>query len=175
MKKAFLSCLLVAAAAACALAQDKIGHVNTGLVLESLPETAAADSMLQLYQDSLATGGKALQDSFTTKLTYLQSNQDDITPKRAQALEAELVELQQQMQTFQQLAAQNFEFRRGQYLQPIVIRVKDAVEAYAKTNGYNLILDASLPQTLLFAEDTSDLTPDIIAELGGVRLTLGTE
>ena len=174
MKKATLACLLCLSAAL-AFGQGKIGHVNTGLVLESLPETAVADSMLRLYQDSLAAGGKVMQDTFVAKLTYLQENEGDITPRRAQELQAELQELQQQMQVFQQEAARMFDVRRGQYLQPIVNRLSDAVRAYAKTNGYALILDSSVPQSLLFANEDNDLTPVMIAELGGAQLTLSTE
>ena len=174
MRKALLVCLL-SCTAALASAQTKIGHVNTGLILESLPETAAADSLLQLYQDSLSTGGQSMQDTFVAKLTYLRDNEADLTPRRAQELQTELQEMQQQMQVFQQEAARMFEFRRAQYLQPIVNRVADTVTAYAKTNGYQLIFDSSVPQSLLFAEEENDLTPVIIAELGGVALTLSTE
>ena len=180
MRKALLLSLLACAtalASTSASAQTRVGHVNTGLILESLPETAVADSLLQLYQDSLTAGGQTMQDTFLSKLTYLQENQENLTPRKAQELQTELQEMQQEIQTFQQLAAQNFEYRRGQYLQPIVTRVRDAVAAYAKTNGYNLILDASLPQSLLFANAESDLTPAIITELGGAAptLTLSTD
>ena len=174
MKKATLACLF-SLTAALALGQTKVGHVNTGIVLESLPETAVADSMLRLYQDSLTAGGQTLQDTFVAKLTYLQENQANITPRKSQELQAELQELQQQIQVYQQEAARMFDVRRGQYLQPIVNRLSDAVEAYAKTHGYSLVLDSSLPQSLLFANEDEDLTPLIIAELGGVQLTLSTE
>ena len=169
MKNALLACLLCCGAAL-ATAQQKIGHVNTGLVLEALPETAAADSLLRLYQDSLTAGGEALQREFETKYLALVNDTlaADRTPKQSQALQQELQELQQQIQTFQQEAARMFEQRRGGYISPIVQRVSDAIEAYAKTNGYHLILDSSIPQALLFVDEEQDLTPAIIAELTGV-------
>ena len=169
MKKALLVCALCLAAALAA-AQQKIGHVNTGLVLESLPETAAADSLLRLYQDSLATGGQALQQEFETKYRSLLNDTlaADRTPKQTQVLQTELQELQQQMQVYQQEAARMFELRRGQYISPIVQRVSASIEAYAKANGYSLILDSSIPQALLFVDEEQDLTPVIIAELSGV-------
>ena len=169
MQRALLACAL-SLTCVLAAAQQKIGHVNTGLVLEALPETAAADSLLQVYQDSLSAGGQALQTAFEAKYRELLSDSlaAERTPKQTQALQQELQEMQQEMQTFQQVAAQAFEQRRGQYLTPIVTRVADAIKAYAKANGYSLVVDASVPQALLFVDEENDLTPVIIAELTGV-------
>ena len=156
--------LLTAALAwlsAFAAAQTKIGHVNTGLILESLPETAAADSAMLLYRDSLRAGLQGLEAEFQTKLDSAEAQQQNLTPKQLQTIQQELQELQQQIQVYQQESARMFEERRGRYIQPLVARLQTAVERYAKANGYNLVLDASLPGVLLFAEESVDLTEEI--------------
>lgn len=148
-----------------ASAQNKLGHVNTGLVLESLVVTAEADSMLQLYQDSLQAGFLLLQDEFNEKYKYGSENKENLTPKQIAQLQEQLQDLQQQIEIFEREGARMFEQRRAQYLTPIVDNVMATIRAYAKTNGYQFIFDSSLPQAMLFAQEGADLTPNIIAEL----------
>lgn len=145
----------------------RAAHLNAGLIMEALPESAVADSLLRQYQDSLQLGFKALEEEFTTKLTYLQENSDDITPKQSQELQLELQQLQQQVGVYQQEGARMFEQRRDAYLAPIVQRVQDAIAAYAKTNGYSIVFDVSVPGALVFAREGEDITGAIIAQLAG--------
>jgi len=146
-------------------AQSKVGHVNTGLVLEAMPETAVADSLMRLYQDSLAFGFKSLETEFQQKYQNLTDSVQLITPKTRQMREQELQGLQQQIQVYQQEGARMFEYRRGQYLQPLVEKVQNRIDTYAKANGYNMILDTSIPGVLLYVRESDDLTEMIIKAL----------
>jgi len=146
-------------------AQTKVGHVNTGLVLEAMPEAAVADSLMRLYQDSLANGYEALELEFQTKYKNLTDSVQLITPKTRQLREQELQALQQQLQVYQQESSRMFEYRRGQYLQPLVVKVQAVINAHAKENGYALILDTSVPGALLYVSEAEDLTDTIIKGL----------
>lgn len=154
----FFCCIAFASVAS---AQMKSAHVNTGLLLESLPEAAVADSLLTQYQDSLALGFKALEEDFATKLTYLQQNQENLTPKQSQELQLELQELQQEAGVFQQESARMFEVRRAQYLQPLVDKVSDAISAYAKTNSINIVYDVAVGGVMVYADENLDITDEI--------------
>ena len=165
MKKALLVLISLVFAAATAFAQPKYGHVNTGLVLESLSVTAEADSLLRMYQDSLQLGFQALELELKTKYEALVKNAPDMTPKAVEAARIELEQIQQEMQAYEQEGARMFEMRRAQLLTPIVDRVMAGIKAYAKTHSYAIIFDSSLPQALLFVDDAQDLTEKIIAEL----------
>lgn len=156
-------CLLIAGSSL--FAQTKVGHVNTGLVLESMPEAAVADSLMRLYQDSLTTGFQMLEQEFEQKYKNLTDSVQLVTPKTRQLREQELQGLQQQMQVFQQESGRMFEYRRGQYLQPLVLKLQSAIDSYAKANGYNLILDTSIPGALLYVNEADDLTDKIISSL----------
>jgi len=147
------------------LGQNKVGHVNTGLVLESMPEAGVADSLMRLYQDSLATGFGILEQEFEQKYKHLSDSVQLITPKIRQLREQELQALQQQLQTYQQESQRMFQYRRGQYLQPLVTKVQAAIDAYAKANSYTMILDTSIPGALLYVRETDDLTDAIIKSL----------
>jgi outer membrane protein len=146
-------------------AQTKVGHVNTGLVLESMPEAAVADSLMRLYQDSLETTFKALEANFEQKYKNLADSVQLVTPKTRQLREQELQGLQQGLQAFQQESARMFETRRSQYLTPLVLKVQASIDSYAKANNYSLILDTSVPGALLYVNEAEDLTEAIITDL----------
>ena len=146
-----------AATAPAAAGGFKAAHLNTGLILEALPESAEADSLLRVFQDSLQQGFAALEAEFGEKLAYLQNNQADITPKQSQELQTELQQLQQSVQTYQQEGARLFEARRDRYITPLVVRVQ--------ANGYNVVFDVSVPGALVFARESEDITIAVIAEL----------
>lgn len=151
---------LTVALALNASAQTNVAHVNTGLVLEALPASGVADSLLRQFQDSLAMGFRSLEEQFVRRMQVAQ-NPDSIanmTQRQQQALQVELQSLQEQAGTYQELSAQQFERRRVQYLQPLVDKVSAAIEAYAKTNDINLVLDTSVGGVLVFADETKDIT-----------------
>lgn len=88
-----------------------------------------------------------------------------ITPRTKQLREQELQTIQQQLQVYQQESARMFEYRRGQYLGPLVSKVQKTIDSYAKANGYGLILDTSVPGALLYVRETDNLTDMIIKSL----------
>lgn len=146
-------------------AQTSVAHVNTGIVLEALPGSAVADSLLRQYQDSLAMGFKALEQEFAGKLAIAQdpAQVENMTVKQQEALQRELQELQQQAGIFQEQAASMFEARRVTYLQPLVDKVRLAIEAYAKTNNIDLVLDTSVGGVMVYADETKDITEAVKA------------
>jgi len=150
-----------------ASAQTVSAHVNTGLVLESMPGTAVADSLLRQYQDSLALGFEAIQNEFNEKFVAFRDEEaaSNRTPKQSQALQEELQMIQQQVQVYQQESARMFEIRRGTYLNPLFTRVEETIAAYAKTNGIDVVFDMAVGNVMLFAKDEKDITEDVIEAL----------
>ncbi len=63
IKKLFTVVLLAAGLVATThvKAQMKIGHINTGELLQSLPEAKKADSLLQQFQEVLKKNGEDYQ------------------------------------------------------------------------------------------------------------------
>ena len=141
-------------------------HLNSGLIMEAMPGTAAADSLLRQYQDSLQAGLLAMEADFNRRFKNLQDSVDYLTPRQSQARQQELQVIQQQVQVYQQEAARMFEVRRARYLQPLVDRVSAAITSYAQANGYSIVFDVAVPNAVLFAEEGEDITQAIIAALG---------
>ena len=71
---------------------QKFGHINVGNILVLMPETKGADSLLQIYQDSLVAIGESRADSLKNDILAFSKDYNEglLTPKQAQTKQAEL-------------------------------------------------------------------------------------
>ncbi len=80
--------------------------------------------------------------------------------------------LSQELQQKEQLLSQRVQFEQQQIAQEsqtlndsIISKVKDFVRTYGESNGYNYILGSNEAGSVLYGEDTSDLTQQILEHL----------
>lgn len=168
MKKMFWTAAFLLLVAAAVQAQGKYGHLNFGNLISLMPETKASDESLKLYQDSLIQVGEQRIKDFEAKAQdYVQKVQNgELAPveqeKQGQALQQEQAALQQ----LDAYISQQLGIRREQLLAPIVKKVEDVIAEYAKANGYLMIFDTSVFNSVLYAQDSDDLIEPIKAKLG---------
>ena len=147
---------------------QKFGHLNLGNAVALMPETKAADAELAAYQTQLIAKGEEMAKKFQESYNkYLEDARTGNFPpvqmkQREEALQKErdtILEYDQEMQEMVQK-------KREELLVPIFTKVQDAIKELAKENGYTLVFDSSVFNTLLFAEDQDDLMPLLKAKLG---------
>ena len=141
---------------------QKIGHINYGNLLETLPAVIDADKRLTTYQDSL---GKALQAKVVVHRARIEENKKkydagELTKVEANSINQSLNQEQAQLIDDQQRAEATIMIRKQGYLQPIIAHVNEVIAQYGKEKGYDLILDES-SGSLLFDLPAHDLTDKI--------------
>lgn len=147
---------------------QKMGYTNSSALIVDLPETQAAESRLKSLQESLANSLKtkevALQNRYNDYFRQIEertlSGEQDILMKQ---------ELQKEEKVLQELAStyekQIITEREG-LLNPILEKVQRAIDQVAKENSYGIIIDVSVLNVLLHADEASDITPQVKAILG---------
>lgn len=147
---------------------QKFGHVNSGNLMVLLPEVSQADSTLALYRDSLIQVGqekaKVLEEKVKSFLAKRASG--EMTPKEEQTEGAKLQEEEQALGAFEQEVRARVQGKREQLLAPILESVNDAIQAVGKENNYTMIFDTSVPNTVLFVEESDDVLKLVAAKLG---------
>jgi outer membrane protein len=146
---------------------QKIGHMNSGNFLALLPETAKADSVLKIYQTDLMLKGDTLAKSFDTEYkAFVEAyNAGTLSAQQAQKRQEYLQKQQQLLQTYAQDVEEKVGILRKQLLQPILIRLDEALKIVAKENGYEMIFDTATGAAL-FAQDSDDVTPLVKKKMG---------
>jgi len=146
---------------------QKYGYVNSALLLSELPEIKQADAELTTYQKQLVAKGEGMVKTLQTEFQATQGKVErgELSQIQIQQKEGELAKKQQEIQQYEQEVQQLIGQKREQLYQPILDKVKNIVDAYAKENGYNMIFDSSAG-SLLFAQESDDLMGAIKAKLG---------
>lgn len=147
------------------LAQQKFGRVNTGTIIQAMPEYTKAQSEMQTlekqYQDELVRmqeEGKKKADDFEKEAANLPEN---IKQRRAN----EIQEISQKIQQYYAESQENLRKSEEEKLQPIQKKLMEAINAVGKEGGYVFIItDGSFPYISETA--VTDVTAAVKTKLG---------
>jgi outer membrane protein len=144
----------------------KIGHANLVEILEALPQTDSAQQLIDKDTEELEGMLEEMQVEYNKLLDEYQQNLDSYSEVIRAAKEADIVEMQNRIQTFQQNAAQQLQQRGAELMQPIYERIQQAVEVIGKKEGYAYILDTSKGSVVFTGAESNDIGLLIREELG---------
>ncbi|MBO4744908.1 MAG: OmpH family outer membrane protein [Bacteroidales bacterium] len=146
----------------------KIGHIDSESLFAIMPGRDSIQQALQDYYGTLEKQMVAMQQEYQSKVTDFQQNEASMSDIIKETKVREISDLQNRIEEFQQLAQQRLQEKQTELTQPLVDKIKAAVAAVAKENGYSYIFDYSEQsvQTLLYAEPSDDILPLVKAKLG---------
>lgn len=167
MKKTLVLTLgLVFALATCGFAQ-KFGYLNSVALLANMPEVKQADSDLQAFQTQLTKKGQEMVKELQDKAADLErkKEQGTISPKDYQTQATKLQEEETAIGAYEKEVYEKLGKKREDLYKPILERVNKAMQDVATENGYLLVFDTST-QVLLYADESLDLTKQVMVKLG---------
>ena len=163
MKQVALIAILYLAGATEVLAQ-KFGHLDAQEILLTLPERADAQAQIEAtaaeYEGELARMQSELETKFGEYQTKAATWPDAIRQQK----EVELQRLDQGLQEFGMTVQNDLAQMEQRLLAPMIERVRVAIEAVGKEQGYTYIFDASTGVTLYNGGD--DVTELVKTKLG---------
>ncbi len=151
--------------AASDITAQKIGHMNSGVVFAEMPKTKAAKSQLENYTKQLESDFKSREEQLAKKIESAEKKytSGEMTQNELQNVQAEIQKQGAELEKTRQQMMQKLVEREENLMEPLVTSLNEAIEAVAKENGYNFIIDSS---ALLYAEDAEDVTALVKAKLG---------
>ena len=152
--------LIVASASIFAQSSQKMGWVNSEIILQQYPPAIKAQSDL----DALTARWTGSIDSMTTELqtsyTEAQKQFANMTPDKQREVQQELVQKEQAIQQFRQqkFGQPNGELfiKQEELLQPIKAKILEAIEQVKDDEGMNFVFDKTGDVLLLFADPRFD-------------------
>ncbi len=148
-------------------AKEKLGHIDSNALLQIMPERADAQKAIEAHAKKLEETLGGMKSEFETKYNEYVTKADSLSPLIRQTKEAELGELQQRIQAFQQQAQQELMKKENELIKPIVEKVRKAIDEVATANGYTYIFDIGTGAVLHFPKDDShNILPLVKTKLG---------
>ena len=163
MKKIAIVFLTIISLTACQ--QQKIGFVDNSVLINEYQERKDVEARLNTKIEALKTRTDSLRSAFELEIKEAELKARTMSQSAIQTLSQEL-------QQKEQVLSQRVQFEQQQIAQEsqtlndsIINRVKAFVQDYGKSNNFNFILGSNEAGSVLYGEEASDLTQEILKAL----------
>ena len=143
----------------------KLGYIDSNELLDAMPEKDSIQQTLIQYGKALEDQLQAMYLEYQTKLNDYQVNAASMSDIIRQTKEKELADMEARIQEFQQQADTDLQNKQMELLDPVLKKVRQAIQDVARENGYTYIFDAGAG-TLLFYEKGDNILPLVKVKLG---------
>ena len=142
--------------------QTKVAYIDIEVLMKDYEATKSLEITLKEKQEVMAKELDSISAPFQLKVQqYYQKQQKMSAQKRAQT-EQELQQEQQFLQSKQQQASQLLQQENQEMSEIITKRVDSFVADFAKLKGYNLVLGTSGQGTVLYGDESLNVTTEIL-------------
>ncbi len=143
----------------------KLGHIDSNQILSLMPETDSLQQELKNYADYLDQQMSDMAMEYQKKVKDYQDNAATMSDLIRQTKEKEITDLQARIQAFQQSADQDLQSKQSELFNPLIEKVKNAIDEVGRENGYTYIFDIGA-SSVLFFENGDDVLPLVKKKLG---------
>jgi len=145
--------------------QQKIAFVDNGEVINAYQEKIDIEEKYKLKDETFKKRTDSIGQAFQIEAQGFQANAKTMSQKdqqeKYQALGQKQQMLQQQLQMEQQQLTQEFNVE----IDSVLSHVTKFVENYGKDNGYTFILGKNEAGSVMFGDETKDISEEIIEAL----------
>lgn len=152
IKYVIIGCIMITVLG---LNAQKLGHVNSQVIMKELPDYESARIELESFNSDLTKELEMYQKLIVEFAQDYEQNKNGMSEDTRKRKETDLMERQQNYEKKAYEAQTSLQQKEQELLQQIMIKVNSAVKEVAEKEGYDYIYDVT---TLLYAggEDVSE-------------------
>jgi len=152
IKYVVVGCIMIAGLG---LNAQKLGHVNSQVIMQELPDYESARTELESFNSDLTKELEMYQKLIVEFAQDYEQNKNGMSEDTRKRKETDLMERQQNYEKKAYEAQTSLQQKEQELLQQIMIKVNTAVKEVAEKEGYDYVYEVT---TLLYAggEDISD-------------------
>lgn len=152
IKYVIIGCIMITGLG---LNAQKLGHVNSQVIMKELPDYESARIELESFNSDLTKELEMYQKLIVEFAQDYEQNKNGMSEDTRKRKETDLMERQQNYEKKAYEAQTSLQQKEQELLQQIMIKVNSAVKEVAEKEGYDYIYDVT---TLLYAggEDVSE-------------------
>ena len=145
----------------------KVAYVQTSVLLEQAPGRAEAEAQFDRETGTFRDQIKRMSDSLNTMVADFQKTQATLAAAaretRAKGIQAKEQEYQRRTQELEQKA----QGRQAELVQPILDKIKQAIEDVRVEGGYAMIFNADQGSPIVAVDKTLNVTDRVLTRLKG--------
>ena len=160
MKKLFFA-LLLTIISVTSVEGQKLGHVQSQKVLDTIPSRKAAIKDIQMIEQNGIAELTGMDSTIQAKDAFIKSHPEWTEAVKQSQIRA-LQEMYMRFQARQEAIDQELQVLTNELNKKSLGLVKDAVSSVSKAKGLNYVIDESV---LLYNSGGTDITNDVIKEV----------
>ncbi|OAD90341.1 hypothetical protein A7A78_06310 [Aequorivita soesokkakensis] len=145
-------------------AQSKVGAVDVEYILSKMPEMTTVKTQLEAYGGQLDVDLNKKIDEYKKLAEEYKKGEATFTAEQKKEKQTALIDLDKDIQKFQQNGAKLMEIKQNEYLQPLYKKIGEALDKVAKAQNYTQVMQTTTD--LVYLDPNYDLTVPILTELG---------
>jgi outer membrane protein len=164
MKKILIFIMLLAPMS---LLAQKFGYVNSGELIQLMPEFAKAQQKVQDLEKTYAAEFNGMRTELEKKGTEFEKLQQDSVPESIlKRRYEELLQMEQRLQQFGQEVQQKLAVAEQEEMLAIQTKLRDALDAVGRDGGYVCIYDLAGGMPYVSKTLCEDVTMKVRTKLG---------
>jgi outer membrane protein len=160
MKRTFAIVLMIAgflvAGASNTQAQNKIGYIDVNELIASMPAAKKADSLLQQFYAALVENANEKNTSLNNAIKKFNEDSGKLSSAVKEVRRKDLQNMVNEMSGLEQKLQNDYEAKKQELSDPIRKDAQAAIQAVAKTNGYNYVF---YKEAVIVSPPADDLLP----------------
>jgi len=170
MKHTLICLIIIFAASSGLFAQQKIGYVDSKVIIESMQDAKDAQTNLDNIVGQWKNELKQLTDSLALLKDDYEKKKLVLTETSRKQREDDIKALEKKIEDYKlQKFGDNGEYfqKQNELMKPVQDKVFKAIQDVAKDGDYDFIIDRSSQLLLLYMNEKYDLTQKVIKKLEG--------
>lgn len=140
---------------------QKIGHLNSAEILQSMPEFKQMQEALEKKKSEYTKVLETMYKEYETKSKDVQDNGKNMMEAILEAKIQELQDLQRRIQAFEDKVQGDLEKYQLELMKPINDKYMKLLDEVAKEGGYTYILDVAAGSVPYFPKGEFDVTETV--------------
>lgn len=145
--------------------KNELVYVDVNKLIEGYKRTKVEREAFSKKTDVLKANVDSLVTSWQTELKAYEKERASMTKKEKDLKQELLGNKQQQINNYQQAVQKQVQEEDQKMTQTLINDINDYVQEYGKKHGYPMIFGAGGNGNIMYAEEASDLTDEILIGL----------
>ncbi len=144
---------------------QKVGTIDSQLILSKMPELKNVQEGLQQYNTSLETQVQPTVTAYQTLLKEYQDNQQGYSEVVRKRMQDSILKSEANLKRIQQNGAKMIQIKNEELMRPLYLKLGDAIKDVVKEHGYTQILTLD-GNTFAYVDPNYDITQLVMDKLG---------
>ncbi len=146
-------------------ASPELVYVDVNKLLEGYKRTAIVKAEFDKKAKTMKSNVDSLVSNWQSELKAYEKERSSMSKKEIELKQELLANKQQQINNYQQAVQKQLIEEDKKITQTVINDINDFVKEYGKEKGYKVIFGATGNGTIMYGEESSDLTDQVLEEL----------